>query len=515
MSSTLIAISIFLAFIAVTLAITIWASRRASSIDAFYAAEGQVSGFGNGLAIAGDFISAATFLGLSGLTFVFGADVFIFGVGTTLGWALVLFLIAEPLRSMGRYTFAEAVSHRLNEGPIRIFAAIGVLVVSIPYLVAQIVGSGALVETLFGIDYKLAVIAAGVLLTIYVVIGGMVAATWIQMIKAGLLIGGGLVLATLTLGAFDFDIGQMVTRAEEAHRLEGELLTPGNYFSDPFAAFSLGLALAFGLAGFPHLMMRFFTVENVRDARLSAVIAIAINAAFMVVVFVIGIGAVSLLSEQTQFQSEGGGLIGGSNMVAVHTSAFLGGPIFLGFISAVAFATILAVVAGLTLAIASAVSHDLYAQTLKNGKASEKSELMVSRGAVVVTGLATIGLGFLFEGQNVAVLAAVATSIAAAVNFPVLILVIYWRKLTTRGALAGGVAGLVVSIAAIVLGPDVWVKVFGYEVAIFPYPYPTIVALPSAFAFAILVSLTDRSPRGLKEKGAPMTSDLGTSEVSK
>ena len=500
MSSTAIAIGIFTAFILVTLSITIWASRRASSIDAFYAAEGKVSGFGNGLAIAGDFISAATFLGLTGLTFVFGADVLIFGVGTTLGWILVLLLFAEPLRRMGRYTFAEAISHRLSEGPIRIFAAIGVLVVSIPYLVAQIVGSGALVETLFGIDYKYAVIFAGVLLTIYVVIGGMVAATWIQMVKAALLIGGGIVLAALTLAAFNFDIAHMITRAEETHRLGDALLAPGNYFTNPGSAFSLGLALALGLAGFPHLMMRFFTVENVRDARLSTVIAIAINAGFMVVVFIIGIGAISLLSGQTQFLTADGSIVGGVNMIAVHLSSFLGGPIFLGFISAVAFATILAVVAGLTLAIASAVSHDLYAQTWKKGQASEASELMVSRAAVIVTGLITIGLGFVFEGQNVAVLAAIATSIAAAVNFPVLFLAIYWPRLTTRGAIAGGSAGLVTSAVAIILGPDVWVQALGHEAALFPYSYPTLVALPAAFLLAIIVSLTDNSARGIGEK---------------
>jgi len=500
MSSTYVAAGIFILFTLITLGITIYASRRGASISSFYAAGGHVSGVGNGLAIAGDFISAATFLGLTGLTFVFGADMLIFGIGTTIGWALVLFLIAEPLRSMGRYTFAEAVSHRLSKGPISIFAAIGVLVVSIPYLIAQIVGSGALVETLFGIDYRLAVVVAGVLLTLYVVIGGMVAATWIQMIKAGLLIGSGIFLCGLTLGAFDFDISRLIEEAEAGHALGDRLLSPGNYFSDPGAAFSLGLALSLGLAGFPHLMMRFFTVESVKAARLSAVIAIGINAVFMLIVFIIGLGAISLLAGSDTFLDTDGRLIGGPNMVVVHLSEHLGGAVFYGFISAVAFATILAVVAGLTIAIASAVSHDLYAQTIRKGRASEVEELAVSRAAVVVTGVVTVLLGFLFEGQNVAVLAAVATSIAAAVNFPVLLLAIYWPRLTTWGAVCGGGVGLAASVAAIVLGPDVWVRTLGHAAPIFPYSYPTLLALPAAFAAAIGVSLLDPTPRGRMER---------------
>lgn len=501
MSSTLIAGGVFVAFVLLTLAITIWASRRATSIDSFYAAEGKISGVGNGLAIAGDFISAATFLGLSGLTFIFGADMLVFAIGTTVGWALVLFLIAEPLRRMGRYTFAEAVSYRLSKGPIRVFAACGVLVVSTPYLVAQIVGSGTLVEALFGIDYKTAVIIAGVLLTVYVVIGGMIAATWIQIIKASLLIGGGTVLALLILASFNFDLGQMIAEAQAIHPLGDDLLAPRNYFANPGSAFSLGLALALGLAGFPHLMMRFFTVKSVKDARLSAVIAITINALFMLAVFIIGLGAIPLLAGKAQFFGTDGAMIGGANMVAIHSASVVGGALFLGFISAVAFATILAVVAGLTLAIASAVSHDIYATTLRKGKASQASEIMVSRIAVVATGCMTIGLGFLFEGQNVAVLAAIATSIAAAVNFPVLILAIYWRPLTTWGAVGGGAAGLIVSVVAIILGPDVWVKVFGFATAIFPYSYPTLAAVPAAFGVAIFGSLADKTKRGLMERG--------------
>lgn len=493
-------VAVFVLFTAVTLAITLWASRRSNTTEAFYAAGGKISGVGNGLAIAGDFISAATFLGLTGLTFVFGADVLIFGIGTTLGWALVLFLIAEPLRAMGRYTFADAVSYRLSEGPLRIFAAIGVLVVSIPYLIAQIVGAGALVETLFQIDYHVAVIGAGVMLTLYVALGGMIAATWIQIIKAVLLIGGGTLLAVLTLSAFDFDLGRLVDEATSHHRLGEQILATGNYFSDPGAAFSLGLALALGLAGFPHLMMRFYTVERLSDARLSAIIAIAINAGFMLAVCVIGFGAISVLADPAAFDATGGEMTGGPNMVAIHVSRILGGPIFLGFISAVAFATILAVVAGLTLAIASAVSHDLYATAFKKGTANERDELRVSRLAVLGVGFLTIVLGFLFEGQNVAVLAAVATSIAASVNFPVLFLALYWSRLTTLGAVAGGAAGAVLSLAAIILGPDVWVAALGHDNAVFPYSYPTLLALPGAFACAIGVSLLDHTRLGRRER---------------
>ena len=498
--SNLSSIGVFILFTLVTLSITLWASKRSNTTEASYAAGGKISGVGNGLAIAGDFISAATFLGLSGLTFMFGADVLIFGVGTTIGWALVLFLIAEPLRSMGRYTFADAVTHRLSDGPLRIFSAVGVLVVSFPYLIAQIVGAGALVETLFQVDYKYAVVGAGILLTLYVAIGGMIAATWIQIIKATLLVGGGTILAIITLAAFNFDLSILMEKAAATHTLGDQVKASGNFFKDPGAAFSLGLALAFGLAGFPHLMMRFYTVESLADARLSAVIAIAINAGFMIVVCIIGYGAISLLADPTVFQETGGKMTGGPNMVAVHLSRAVGGPIFLGFIAAVAFATILAVVAGLTLAIASAVSHDLYAIALRKGTASEKSELLVSRSAVFVVGILTIGLGFLFEGQNVAVLAAIATSIAASVNFPVLLLAIYWERLTTLGAITGGVSGFVFSIVAIVLGPDVWVGIFGNESSIFPYSYPTLIAMPAAFMAAIAISLLDETSRGKREK---------------
>ena len=498
--SHLSSIGVFILFTLVTLSITLWASKRSNTTEAFYAAGGKISGVGNGLAIAGDFISAATFLGLSGLTFAFGADVLIFGVGTTLGWALVLFLIAEPLRSMGKYTFADAITHRLKDGPLRIYAAFGVLVVSFPYLIAQIVGAGALVETLFQVDYKYAVIGAGVLLTLYVAIGGMIAATWIQIIKATLLIGGGAILALLTLAAFGFDFSVLMDRATNAHALGEKIKSSGNFFQDPGAAFSLGLALAFGLAGFPHLMMRFYTVESLADARLSAVIAITINACFMIVVCIVGYGAISLLADPAVFRETGGVMTGGPNMVAVHLARVVGGPVFLGFISAVAFATILAVVAGLTLAIASAVSHDLYATAFRKGTASEADELKVSRRSVIIIGALTIGLGFLFEGQNVAVLASIATSIAASVNFPVLLLAIYWKKLTTWGAISGGVCGLIVSILAIILGPDVWVKILGNATPVFPYSYPTLIAMPMAFLTAIMVSISDPTDLGRKEK---------------
>ena len=306
----------------------------------------------------------------------------------------------------------------------------------------------------------------------------------------------------LTLNAFNFDIAFMMEQAVSSHALGEQVKSSGNLFKDPGAAFSLGLALALGLAGFPHLMMRFYTVESLADARLSAVIAIAINAGFMIIVCIIGYGAISLLADPAVFQETGGKMTGGPNMVAVHLSRVVGGPVFLGFIAAVAFATILAVVAGLTLAIASAVSHDLYATAFRKGKATEKSELFVSRLSVFVVGILTIGLGFLFEGQNVAVLAAIATSIAASVNFPVLLLAIYWKKLTTLGAISGGASGLIFSIVAIVLGPDVWVNVFGNETPVFPYSYPTLIAMPAAFIVAMTVSQIDTTNLGKSEKAA-------------
>ncbi len=492
---------VFIGFLLVSFWLVLSASSKTRQLQEFLVAGNSISGFRNGLAIAGDFLSAATFLGLTGFAFSFGGDMFIFAIGTTVGWALVLLLIAEPLRRLGRYTFADAVAARLAVKPIRILACVGVLAVSIPYLIAQIVGAGALVVNLFSINYEVAVTLAGLLMTIYVVIGGMIAATWLQIIKATILISGGLVLALLTLGYYDFGIFELLSRAADAHPQSDRIVGLGLGFSDAGSAFSLGLALSLGLAGFPHLMMRFFTVRDVKAARSSAAIAIAINALFMMFVFIIGLGAIDILhGDENYFNANG--VIGGINLVAMHMSERLGGTVFLGVMSAVAFATILAVVAGLTLSLSSAVAHDLYGEIIAKGQPNPQKQMTISRLSVVACGILTIGLGLVFEGQNVAVMAAIATSIAASVNFPILLISLYWRGMTTQGAIAGGIVGLLVSVIATLLGPYVWVDVYGFSAPIFPYSYPTIVALPLAVMAIWLGSVCDQSTRGEAERGA-------------
>ena len=496
------AISMFSGFILLTLVITWWAARRTKDRSDFYAAGSSVGGFQNGLALSGDFMSAATFLGMSGLAFLGGFDALLFCIGGAMSWAIVLFLVAERLRNLGRYTFSDVVAYRLDRRPMRIFASVGTLAVAVPYLIAQMVGAGALVQGLFGIDYGWAVSLVGALMIIYVGFGGMLATTWVQIVKAVLLLVGGSVLGFGALAMFDFNLGRMFETAGSLHRMGEDLMKPGGLYSDPITTVSLALAFLCGTAGLPHVLMRFFTVPDARQARRSVAYAATFIAYFMTLVFFVGIAAIVLLDGRGEFLDASGQLIGGSNMVALYTSQMLGGEYFFGFISAVAFATILAVVSGLTLSASSAVSHDLYSQVLRHGEHDEKAEMRISRIATVVIGGVTIALSLAFEGQNVGVLATFGLAIAASVNFPVLVLAMYWRGLTTRGAVIGGSAGLLTAATLMVLGPNVWVQALGFEQPVFPYVYPTLFSVTAAFVGAWLFSVTDRSARSSAEKAA-------------
>jgi cation/acetate symporter len=498
------AIGMFLVFVALTMGITWWAANRTRSAADYYTAGGGITGLQNGLAIAGDYMSAATLLGLTAMVFGKGYDGYIYMIAWFVGWPLILFLMAERLRNLGKFTFADITSYRLDQGKVRTLAAISSLTVVIFYLVAQMVGAGQLIKLLFGLDYAIAVVAVGALMMVYVIFGGMIATTWVQIIKAGMLLGGGTLVMLLAMYRFGFSWSALIATVTGpgGHELGRKLLMPGNLLADPVNAISLGLGLMFGTAGLPHILMRFFTVGNAKEARKSVLYASAFVGYFFNVIFLMGLTAIIIVGKDPTFFEGGnlaGKIVGGNNMVAMHLAKAVGGNLLLGFLAAVAFATILAVVSGLALAGASAISHDLYARVIKKGKASEAAEMRVSKIATICLGVVAILLGILFEKQNVAFMVGVAFGIAAAANFPVLILSMYWRGLTTRGALAGGITGLLSAVTLVFLSRSVWVNVLGNLKPLFPYEQPALFAMPAAFLAAYAFSRLDASERAKAE----------------
>ncbi|WP_237051520.1 cation acetate symporter [Magnetospirillum sp. ME-1] len=497
------AIIMFFVFVASTLGITWWASKRTKSASDFYTAGGGISGFQNGLAIAGDYMSAATLLGLSSMVFATGFDGFIYTISFFVGWPIILFLLAERLRNLGKYTFADIASYRLDQTKVRTFAAMGSLTVVCFYLIVQMVGAGQLIKLLFGLDYAVAVILVGVLMVVYVTFGGMIATTWVQIIKAVLLLGGGTLLGLLALSKFGFSLENLAAKAVSSHKAGVKIMGPGTLLADPVSAVSLSLGLVFGTAALPHILMRFFTVPNAREARKSVFVASGFIGFFFLVVCILGMAAISIVGTDPQFfegGKVGGKLLGGGNMPVMHLAKALGGDIFLGFLSAVAFATILAVVSGLALAGASAIAHDIYARVIRKGHATEAEEMRVSKLASLLLGVLGVILGIMFEKQNVAFLVGLTFGIAASANFPVLFLSMYWRGLTTKGALWGGIAGLVSAVTCVVLSKTVWVAVLGNAAPIFPYEHPALFSMTFAFAVTILVSKLDGSETAKAEK---------------
>ncbi|OYY74057.1 MAG: cation acetate symporter [Gammaproteobacteria bacterium 28-57-27] len=496
------AVIMFLVFVAATLGITYWAAKRTRTTKDFYAAGGGITGLQNGLALAGDYMSAASFLGIAGLVYANGFDGLIYSIGFLVGWPIMLFLLAEKLRNLGKYTFADVASYRLAQIPVRTVAAIASLVVVAMYLIAQMVGAGKLIEVLFGLPYTYAVVIVGVLMVLYVTFGGMLATTWVQIIKAMLLLSGATFMALAVLYSFGFDFNAMFNKAIEISPKHDAIMAPGSLIKDPISAISLGLALMFGVAGLPHILMRFFTVKDAKEARKSVFFATGFIGYFYILTFIIGFGAIIMVSTNPEYLDAAKKLIGGNNMAAIHLSHAIGGDIFLGFISAVAFATILAVVSGLTLAGASAMSHDLYASAFRHGRVDEQTEMRISKYATVALGILAIFLGIAFENQNIAFMVGLAFAVAASANFPVLFLAIYWRGLTTRGAVMGGLGGLITAIVLVVLSKTVWVDVFGFKAAIVPYKDPAIFSMPVAFLMAWFFSITDNSARAKAEREA-------------
>lgn len=508
------AIIMFLLFVGGTLGITYWAARRTKTAKDFYTAGGGITGFQNGMAIAGDYMSAASFLGISGLVYLAGFDGLIYSIGFLVGWPIILFLVSERLRNLGKYTFADVAAYRLKQTPIRTLAAFGSIATVILYLIAQMVGSGKLIQLLFGLPYEYAVVLVGALMILYVTFGGMLATTWVQIIKAILLLSGATFMAIAVLGHFGFSLEALFAKAVTVHDKGKAIMAPGGLVSDPVSAISLGIALMFGTAGLPHILMRFFTVADAKEARKSVFFATGFIGYFYILTFIIGFGAIVMVLHNPQYLDvakqaiEGGSpIIGGKNMAAIHLSHAVGGNFFLGFISAVAFATILAVVSGLTLAGASSISHDLYANVF-NKNATEAEEIKVSKIATIILGVVTIILGIAFEKQNIAFVVGLAFAIAASANFPVLFLSMFWKRLTTRGAALGGSLGLATAILLVILGPIVWVDILGNTEAIFPYKYPALFSVTVAFAAIWFFSITDKSASAQEEMKAFEAQDI-------
>lgn len=510
-----VAIGMFALFVALTLWITKKAAQRTKTASDFYTAGGGISGFQNGLAMAGDYMSAASFLGISAQIFNDGYDGLIYSTGFLVGWPILLFLMAERLRNLGKYTFADVASYRFAQPPVRSFAAGSTLLVVSFYLIAQMVGAGQLIKLLFGLPYSYAVVIVGALMMLYVLFGGMRATTWVQIIKAVMLLAGATFMAVMVLAQFGFSPEALFHRAvmvktdlalaagstpADAAVKGRSIMGPGNFIKDPVSAISFGLALMLGTAGLPHILMRFFTVPDAREARKSVLWATSWIGYFYVLTFIIGFGAIVLVATDASYLDAGGGLRGGGNMAAIHLAHAIGGNLFLGFISAVAFATILAVVAGLTLSAASAVSHDVYATVLRKGEADSGTELKVSRITTLALGAMAILLGIAFEKQNVAFMVSLAFALAASGNFPVLILSLLWKGCTTRGVAVGGTIGLLTAFVLTILSPAIWVNVLHLANAPFPYTSPAIFSVPAGFLAIWLISLFDNGPRAALDR---------------
>jgi len=503
-------ISIFLAFVAVTMVIVIRASRTNRSTADFYAGGRSFTGRQNGIAIAGDYLSAASFLGICGAIAISGYDGFLYSIGFLVAWLVALLLVAELMRNTAKFTMADVLSFRLRQRPVRMAAALTTLAVSFFYLLAQMAGAGGLVSLLLGIGdalgQSLVIVVVGVVMILYVMIGGMKGTTWVQIIKAVLLIGAAGVMTVWVLALNGFDFGALLQRAvENPENVNGAaILAPGlQYGANPLDFVSLALALVLGTAGLPHVLMRFYTVPTAREARRSVVWAIWLIGIFYLFTLVLGFGAGALVGPQTIAAAPGG-----QNSAAPLLALYLGGPVLLGLVSAVAFATILAVVAGLTITASASFAHDIYTSVWKKGKVSPRQEVKVARITTVAIGLVAILGGIGVQGQNVAFLVALAFAIAASANLPTILFSLFWSRFTTRGAVWSMVGGLLTAVLLIVLSPVVSgdpkaILGEGIDFALFPLKNPGIVSIPVGFFLAWLGSVTDR-----RRESAPLAAEM-------
>jgi len=496
------AISLFLVFVVITLGISYWASKHTTTSSEFYTAGGGISGLQNGAAIAGDFMSAASFLGITALIYSFGVDGFTLALAAFAGWPLMLLLLSERVRNLGKVTFADVVALRLEKTRTRVISVLGSVSVVVMYLIAQMVGAGKLIELLFGLPYEIAVIIVAALVMAYVAFGGMLATTWVQITKAVLLLIGITVMGFLVLKNVGFDFNELLIKATDNHPKGEAILRNGGWIQDPIQITTLLVSMMFGTLGLPHILMRLFTVPDMEQSRKSAFYASVFIGYFFILLVVVGFGTIVYVMGNPDYTDSAGKLIGGGNMAAIHLAHALGGDLLMGFMSAVAFATILAVVAGLTVAGSAAISHDLYAEVLCKGKPDPVKEMRLSRIVTLFLGLMAVSLGIVFQEQNIAVIATMPMVVAASVNLPILLLSLYWSKLTTRGAVAGAISGFVSAIGLIIIGPKVWVDIIGFEQALFPYDYPALFTMPLAFLAIWIFSVTDKSARGVQDREA-------------
>ncbi|UED72987.1 cation acetate symporter [Brevibacillus sp. DP1.3A] len=480
---------LFLVIVLLTLVITFYASKKTNTTSEFYTAGGGLTGWQNGLAIAGDYMSAASFLGIAGMIALSGFDGFFYSIGFLVAYLVVLYLVAEPLRNLGKYTMADMIAARFDNKKVRGVAALNSIAISIFYMIAQLVGAGALIKLLLGLDYTTSVLIVGALMTIYVVFGGMTATSWVQIVKAVLLMIGTFIISMMVFAKFDFNLLKMFEQMKTATPLGDQFLNPGNKFKVGLDTISLNLALVLGTAGLPHILIRFFTVKDATTARKSVVYATWIIGAFYVMTIFLGFGAAAFVGA--------GNMDPAGNMGAPLLAQALGGNFLFAFVSAVAFATILAVVAGLVLTAASAFAHDFYGHVLRQGKATEKEQMKMAKWASVGVSIVSILLALFAQNLNVAFLVALAFAVAASANLPVILFTIFWKRFNTAGAISGMLVGLFSSLILVALSPNVWNPVAGKAIlvgeALFPLPNPGIVSIPLGFLAAWIGTLLSSS----------------------
>jgi cation/acetate symporter len=479
------AFTLFLIIVALTLIVTYIASKRTKTTSDFYTAGSSLTGWQNGLAIAGDYMSAASFLGIAGMIALSGFDGFFYSIGFLVAYLVVLYIVAEPLRNLGKFTVADMIAARFKEKNVRGVAALNTITISIFYMIAQLVGAGALIKLLLGLDYIYSVLIVGVLMTVYVVFGGMMATSWVQIIKALLLMVGTIIISFMVFAKFDFSVMKMFDHLKTATPLGTGFLNPGNKFKDPLDTISLNLALVLGTAGLPHILTRFFTVKDAVTARKSVVFATWIIGIFYVMTIFLGFGSAAFVGYDKIVAANAAG-----NMAAPLLAQALGGDFLFALISAVAFATILAVVAGLVLSAASAFAHDFYSQILRHGKATEKEQVVAARWASIGVSALSIILALFAQKMNVAFLVALAFAVAASANLPIILFTIFWKRFNTTGAVTGMVVGLLSALVLVAISPNVWSPEAGKAILVgqplFPLGNPGIVSIPLGFIGAYL-----------------------------
>lgn len=484
-------VTLFLIIVLATLVITYFAAKRTQTTTDFYTAGGGLTGWQNGLAIAGDYLSAASFLGIAGAIALFGFDGFFYSIGFLIAYLVVMFLVAEPLRNLGKYTLADMINSRFDAKKVRGMAALSTITIVIFYMIAQLVGAGALIQLLFDIDYWIAVLIVGVMMTIYVLFGGMTATSWVQIVKAVLLMVGTIIIAFLVLAKFNFNIGYMFSEVKTATAHGADYLKPGLKYKDPLGTISLMLALVLGTAGLPHILMRFFTVKDAKTARSSVVTATWIVGIFYVLTIFLGFGAAAFVGYDEIFAANPAG-----NMAAPLLAKALGGDFLMSFVSAVAFATILAVVAGLVLSGASAFAHDVYGQIIKKGKATDKQQMLAAKFASLAVAVFSILLALFAQKMNVAFLVSLAFCVAASANLPVILYTIYWKRFNTSGALTAMATGLFSALILVAVSPNVFSPIEGAAIFVgdplFPLTNPALISVPLGFLGGYIGTIISR-----------------------